>query len=91
MSDSVTPSDVPGPTQPRSADRARYWQDTLAAFATSGQTVCAFCRARGLHEKRFYTWRRDLGLSPVARSTQAASDAIPARGFIPVRLVSDPR
>lgn len=81
-------SDTPAPTDPaRPADKARFWRDTLADFAASGLSVRAFCAARGLHEKRFYTWRRNLGLSPVARPTPT-SDA-PTRPFIPVRLVSD--
>jgi len=63
---------------PRPADRAQYWRHALAAFATSGRTVRAFCH--GLHQKRFYPWRRDLGVSPVARPTPAASDAVPIRG-----------
>jgi hypothetical protein len=50
--------------------------------------VREFCRQRGLHEKRFYTWRRNLGLSPVTRSTPAPS-APPVPGFVPVRLVAD--
>jgi hypothetical protein len=79
------PSPV-APTTP--ADRAQFWRDTLAAFERSGQSVRDFCRSRGLHEKRFYTRRRNLGLSPVDRPT-AGSDA-PARPFVPVRLVSDP-
>jgi hypothetical protein len=41
-----------------------------------------------LEEKRFYTWRRNLGLSPVAQPTPVP-DA-PTRPFVPVRLVSDP-
>jgi hypothetical protein len=83
-------SDAPTPSEPTNppTDRAAFWRATLAEFATSGQTVRAFCAARGLHEKRFYTWRRDLGLSPVARAAPP-SDA-PARAFVPVRLVSDP-
>lgn len=83
MSDTLSPSDPPAP-----ADKARFWADAIAAFATSGLSVRAFCAARGLEEKRFYTWRRNLGLSPVARPAPA-SDA-PARPFVPVRLVSDP-
>ncbi len=81
-------SDAPIPTDPLPADKARFWADTIAAFATAGLSVRAFCLARGLEERRFYTWRRNLGLSPVARPSPA-SDA-PARGFVPVRLVSDP-
>ena len=89
MSDPVPPSVTPDPALPRPADRAQFWRDTVAAFATSDQTARASCRARGLHEKRFYTWRRDLGLSPVTRPTPAASDAPQGRGFVPVRLVAD--
>jgi hypothetical protein len=85
-------SDTPPPDTASAADappdRAAFWRATLADFAASGQTVRDFCRARGLHEKRFYTRRRDLGLSPVARPVPAP-DA-PARGFVPVRVVTDP-
>jgi hypothetical protein len=87
VSDTVTP---PSPIPSAPADRAQFWRDTLAAFATSGLTVREFCRLRGLHEKRFYTWRRDLGLSPVVRPATAPSDPPAARGFVPVRVVSDP-
>ena len=83
MSDTPSPSASPAP-----ADKARFWAATITAFATSGLSVRAFCSARGLEEKRFYTWRRNLGLSPVARPIPVA-DA-PARGFVPVRMVSDP-
>ena len=90
MSDPVTPPVTPAPVPSGPIDRAQFWRDTLAAFATSGQTVRAFCHARGLHEKRFYTWRRDLGLSPATRPTTGESDAPQGRGFVPVRLVADP-
>ena len=83
MSDTPTPSASPAPL-----DKAQFWADTVAAFTTSGLSVRAFCASRGLEEKKFYTWRRNLGLSPVARPTPP-SDA-PARPFVPVRLVSDP-
>jgi hypothetical protein len=82
MSDAPIPSP---PTDP--ADREQFWRDTVAAFSTSGVSVRAFCLARGLPEKRFYTWRRTLGLSPTTRPA-TPSDA-PARGFIPVRVVAD--
>ncbi len=69
MSDTVPPADSPVPV-----DKARFWADTIAAFATAGQSARVFCRTRGLDEKRFYTWRRGLGLSPAAR-TVSPSDA----------------
>lgn len=88
MSD--TPSTpLPAPTASPS-DRADFWRATLAEFATAGQTVRDFCRQRGLHEKRFFTWRRALGLSPVARPGPDAPPAPPpAPGFVPVRVVPD--
>ena len=82
-------SDTPIPSPPtNSSDRTQFWRDTVSAFAASGLSVRAFCLARGLAEKRFYTWRRTLGLSPVARP-ESPSDAPPVRGFVPVRVVSD--
>ena len=90
MSDPVPPPVTPAPVPPRPADRAQFWRDALADFATSGLTIRAFCHDRGLHEKRFYTWRRDLGLSPVIRPNASATDAPQGRGFVPVRLVADP-
>jgi transposase-like protein len=73
------------PTNP--PDREQFWREAIAAFTSSGQTVRAFCRDRGLHEKRFYTWRRNLGLSPAGRPVSSPSHAPVA--FVPVRVVSD--
>lgn len=83
MSESVS---IPPSAPATPADRKQFWRETIAAFNTSGLSVRAFCHQRGLHEKRFYTWRRNLGLSPVAHPTPST----PAPGFVPVRLVSDP-
>ncbi len=84
MSDTHIPSLPTDPT-----DREQFWRDTLAAFAASGLSVRAFCAARSLPEKRFYTWRKNLGLSPVGRPAASPSDAPVARGFVPVRVVPD--
>lgn len=67
-------------------DREQFWRQTIAAFTSSGLSVRDFCRRHGLHEKRFYTWRRNLGLSPVGRPTSSDTSA---PGFVPVRVVSD--
>lgn len=92
MSDTPTTS-LPAPAAPPS-DRAEFWRATRAEFARSGLSVRAFCRQQGLHEKRFFTWRRNLGLSPVARPTPTtpagrpnSAPAVP--GFVPVRVVPD--
>lgn len=83
-----TPAPPPAPTSP--VDREPFWRDTLAAFATSGLSVREFCRRHGLHERRFHAWRKNLGLSPVARpATSHSATAPPVSGFVPVRLVAD--
>jgi hypothetical protein len=61
MSMSACPTISPAP-----ADKVKIWSETIAAYTASGLSVRAFCAARGLAAKRFYTWRRNLGLSPVA-------------------------
>ena len=82
-------SDTPFPTASpsRPPDREQFWRDMFAAFAASDLSVRAFCRERGLHEKRFYTWRKNLGLSPADRPGPPAET--PVRGFVPVRVVAD--
>ena len=75
------------PTTP--PDREQFWRETLAAFPASGLSVREFCRQRGLHEKRFYTWRKALGLSPATARPTTPSHAPPVPGFVPVRLVAD--
>ncbi len=83
MSDPVpVPSAVP--TTP--AERAQFWRE---AITTSGLSVREFCRQRGLPERRFHTWRKNLGLSPVARPTPTTPAAPPLPRFVPVRLVAD--
>lgn len=81
-------SDTPVSVTP--ADKAQFWADTIAAFTRSGLSVRAYCLAHGLEEKKFYTWRRNLGLSPVARPTPTSASDAPARPFVPVRVVADP-
>jgi hypothetical protein len=36
------------------------WKDLISEQASSGQTIAAFCRARGLTTSQFYTWRKRL-------------------------------
>jgi transposase-like protein len=87
VSDPV-PVSSPVPTHP--AERKQFWRDAISAFPSSGLSVREFCRQHGLHEKRFYTWRKHLGLSPVARPSPTTSTAAPSvPGFMPVRLVAD--
>jgi hypothetical protein len=71
------------------AAREQFWREAITAFPASGLSVRAYCLRHGLHEKRFYTWRRNLGLSPVSRPDPSASHD-PITAFVPVRVVSDP-
>lgn len=82
MSDTPTPFTLLAP-----AAQAQFWAETIPDFAASGQSVRAFCSARGLSEKQFYTWPKSLGLSPAARST--TPPAPPAHAFVPVRVLAD--
>lgn len=86
MSDSVL---VPPSASATSSERGQFWRQTIASFTTSGLSVREFCRARGLHEKRFYTWRRNLGLSPVTRNQPDTTDT-PATAFGPIRVMAEP-
>ena len=61
MSDPV-PVSPPVPASP--AEREQFWREAITGFPASGLSVRAYCVRHGLHEKRFYTWRRNLGLSP---------------------------
>lgn len=90
MSDPVpvpVPVPVPPSASPNRVEREQFWREILAAFTASGVSVRVFCRERGVPEKRFYTWRRKLGLSPVTRTSPAHSDRNTT--FVPVRIVSD--
>ena len=48
--------------------RVRYsssqWQAMLAEFTSSGLTVAAFCRDRGVSPATFYLWRQRLSSAP---------------------------
>ncbi|MCU0703132.1 MAG: hypothetical protein MUF18_03980 [Fimbriiglobus sp.] len=85
MSTPVVPVPSPVPTAP--AERERFWRQAVAAFESSGLSVREFCRRRGLPVKRFYTWRKTLGLRPVAAPATAAARPVP--GFVPVRVVAE--
>ena len=73
-------------THRRRADQ--FWRDTIAAWKESGQTVTAFCAARGLGESTFFAKRRELGRRD--RSPNAPAPAAPSAPFAAVRLISDP-
>lgn len=76
------------PKTRRRADRDQFWRETIAAWKESGQTVTAFCAARGIGESTFFAKRRELArrnLSPNAPAPPA-----PNPSFAAVRLIPDP-
>jgi hypothetical protein len=44
----------------RNQSREQFWRETVVAWKQSGQSVRAFCAARGLNEATFFARRRDL-------------------------------
>lgn len=44
----------------KAEQRRELWRERIAQQETSGQSVPAYCRGRGLKEHAFYWWRRRL-------------------------------
>jgi transposase-like protein len=44
----------------RDHSKEQYWRRHVAAWRRSGQSVRVYCRAEGLSEPSFYSWRRLL-------------------------------
>ena len=64
----------------RGPDRERFWREAVVDWKKSGQTIAAFCTARGLSQASFYAWRRQL----------AGRDRVaPAATFVPLTVVPD--
>ncbi|HEY1190180.1 MAG TPA: hypothetical protein VGE74_21215 [Gemmata sp.] len=73
MSDSSARSD---------AAVTRRWIERLQRFATSDQTVAAFCAAEDVSPSNFYLWRRRLVHLPATASNQPK--------VVPIRVVPAP-
>ncbi|HVK16503.1 MAG TPA: hypothetical protein VM533_06110 [Fimbriiglobus sp.] len=65
-----------------------FWRDTIAAWKESGQTVAAFCAARGIGESTFFAKRRQLVRRK--RSPNAPISPTPGPSFAAVRVIPDP-
>ena len=71
----------------RNQAREQFWWDTIAAWQESGQSIRAFCAARGVSEATFFARRRELlDRAPLPQPTAPA----PAPQFVPVKVVPDP-
>ncbi|WP_296895882.1 transposase [Thiohalocapsa sp.] len=51
---------------------AEQWSELIEAQSTSGRSIAAFCRERGLSANSFYRWRRRLEASASAGSQRRA-------------------
>jgi len=77
---------------PRShSGKESFWRDAIAAFEASGQSVVAFCQARGLKPPTFYSWRLKLA----KRDRQSIFSTPPRRqsaspAFLPVVVEPGP-
>ena len=75
-------------TRRRHADREQFWRDTIAAWKESGQSVRAFCTARGVAEATFFARRRELANR--GRSPRPVATHGPNTSFAAVRVIPDP-
>src|SRR5262249_29731525 len=60
-----------------------FWLDLITRWRTSGQSVAAFCAARGVSQASFYAWRKRL----IARGKAPTACAPPPPSFAAVRVV----
>ena len=72
-----------GPRRWRAADKAAH----LAAFATRGGTVPAYCAAAGVPPSTFFAWQRE---ARAAHATPASAARRPPPPFARVEVVPPP-
>lgn len=76
---------------PKTSRRRRgdqFWRDTVAAWKESGQSVTAFCAARGIGASTFFAKRRKLARR--GRLQNAPAPPAPNPSFAAVRVIPDP-
>jgi len=66
----------------------QFWQDTIAGWKESGQTVTAFCAARGIGESTFFAKRRDLARHE--RLPKVPASTTPRPVFAAVQVIPEP-
>ena len=66
-----------GKVSARASGKEQLWQERIAAWRASGQSVRSFCAARQLSEASFYFWRRELARRE-ARPRFAAVRVLPS-------------
>jgi transposase len=70
------------------SSREEFWRELLRECAAGGQSIRAFCAARGVSEPSFYAWRRRLGSRPAASCPDAVATA---PTLLPVSLTHGPQ
>ena len=60
-----------------------FWLDLITRWNNSGQSVAAFCAARGVSQASFYAWRKRL----IARGKAPIASAPLPPSFAAVRVV----
>jgi hypothetical protein len=68
-------------THRRNQAREQFWRDTVAAWRQSGQSVRAFCAARGVSEATFFARRRELIDRTTYASRATVGPAVPSRSI----------
>lgn len=63
-------------------EKRQYWNKVFAAQAASGETVRAFCKARGIGLNTFYLWRRRLEPSEPVEFALLETVASPSCGGV---------
>ena len=75
-------------TRHRPAERDQFWRDTIAAWKVSGQSVSAFCAARGVAQATFFARRRELATPE--QSPRPAAPTVTRPPFAAARVIPDP-
>jgi transposase-like protein len=52
-------------------ERRQFWQMVIETWRDSGLSVSQFCKAEGLSEGTFYSWRKRLSVHTVQRKAPA--------------------
>ena len=74
-------------TRRRNKAREQFWRDTICAWQESGQSIRAFCAARGVSEATFFARRRELH---DRKPSGSSASQPPAPSFVPVQVIADP-
>jgi hypothetical protein len=71
----------------KAEQRRELWRERIAQQETSGQSIPAYCRERGLKEHAFYWWRRRLREQGTAVRFALVEAKRAEETFAPIELV----